>query len=218
MILAAGEGRRMRPLTREAPKALLEVGGVALIVRLIEALASGGFTEVVVNLFHRGDMIEGTLGRGDTFGVAIAYSRETRLLETGGGILNALPLLGEEPFLVVNADVYTDFDFSGVEQELAPASAGHLVMVENPPHRASGDFAISADGRLSMSGGKLTYAGISVLSPQLFEGVRPGRFPLRDVLIPAIRAGSLTGEHFRGMWIDVGTLGRLEEARRRRET
>lgn len=215
MILAAGEGQRMQPLTNERPKALLPVNGKPLIEHLIHALARDGFEDFVINLFYRGEMIERALGEGERFGVNIHYSRESELLETGGGILNALPALGQAPFVVVNADLYTDFEFAALRAWPRADTLGHLVMVDNPAHRASGDFAIDGSGLLSVDGSRLTYAGIGVLSPSLFEDVDSGSFPLRDLLIPAARAGRLTGEHYRGFWIDVGTPERYRRARER---
>ncbi|MEX2488873.1 MAG: nucleotidyltransferase family protein [Pseudomonadales bacterium] len=211
MILAAGEGQRMQPLTRDRPKALLPVNGRPLIQYLVESLAQAGFQELVINLFYRGEMIEKFLGEGERFEMHIRYIRETELLETGGGILNALPLLGSEPFAVINADLYTEFDFTTLKRP-APQSLGHLVMVDNPAHRTRGDFGIDKGGRLSMEGERLTYSGIGVLSPRLFETATKGRFPLRDLLIPAVAGGHLTGEHFREGWIDVGTPERYHEA------
>lgn len=213
MILAAGEGQRMQPLTNDRPKALLPVDGKPLIEHLIHALAREGFEDFVINLFYRGEMIERVLGEGERFGVNVCYSRESELLETGGGILNALPLLGQEPFVVVNADLYTDFKFATLRAWPRGDTLGHLVMVDNPAHRVGGDFAIDGSGLLSVEGDRLTYAGIGVLSPALFEDADSGSFPLRDLLIPAAHARRLTGEHFRGSWIDVGTPERYRQAR-----
>ncbi len=215
MILAAGEGRRMRPLTDASPKALLPIAGKPLIEHVIGALSAGGFRELVINIFHCGEMIKATLGAGERFDVDIVYSREPEPLETGGGIRKALPLLGEKPFLVVNADILTDFDFAGLSGRSLEGILGHLVLTNNPDHHRAGDFAIDARGNLSLEGARLTYAGIAVLSPALFENAPPGPFPLRDLFIPAVKAGCLTGEHFRGLWVDIGTPERYRKARER---
>lgn len=214
MILAAGEGRRMRPLTDEVPKALLPLDGRPMIERVVSQLVQAGIHELVVNLHHLGDKIERHLEDGHRLGARIRYVKETELLETGGGILNALALLGEAPFLVVSVDVLADFDFAHLKTKDLDDATGHLVMVDNPEHHPEGDFAIDAAGRLSLNGDRLTYSGISLLAPWLFAGTRPGRFPLRDLLIPAIAAGRLTGERFAGRWIDVGTPERYRQAQR----
>ncbi|MBD3646802.1 MAG: nucleotidyltransferase family protein [Pseudomonadales bacterium] len=214
MILAAGEGRRMRPLTDDVPKALLPLDGKPMIEWVIERLAGSGVLDLVINLHHHGDKIEQHLEDGRRLGVTIEYVKEPELLETGGGILNALSLLGDAPFLVVSADAFTDFNFTRLNGKPLDGALGHLVMVDNPPHHPAGDFAVDPSGRLSLQGERLTYAGISLLAPALFAGAAPGRFPLRDLLLPAIEAGKLAGEHFRGQWIDVGTPERYREAQR----
>ncbi len=215
IILAAGEGRRLHPLTQVTPKPLLQVGGKHLIERHIERLVAAGFTSVVINLFHLGHEIELALGDGRELGAEISYSKETQLLETGGGIARALGMLGQSDFIVVNGDIYTDFDFNCLNS-LAPGVLGHLVMVDNPVHHPEGDFAIDDEGLLKREGTCLTYAGISVLSPSLFFGCDTGPFPLRDLLVPSIASGKLSGEHYQGYWTDVGTLASFEELQAQR--
>ncbi|MFO1204564.1 MAG: nucleotidyltransferase family protein [Burkholderiales bacterium] len=216
MILAAGRGERMRPLTDTVPKPLLAVGGKSLIARHVENLAAAGIRDIVVNHAHLGSMIEEHLGDGSTFGVVLHYSREGIALETAGGIAMALPLLGDEPFVVVNGDVYCEFDFAALLLRVAGMrfsdSTAHLVLVDNPPHHSLGDFAL-VSGRLSNAGEhRLTYSGIGLYSPRLFAGITPGaKAPLGRLLRQAADAGTLTGEHFQGRWEDVGTPERLAE-------
>lgn len=208
MILAAGRGERMRPLTDHVPKPLLEVGGRALIEHQVAALARAGFSELVINLAWKGQLIRAHLGGGARWGVKIAYSDEGGSgLETGGGILRALPLLGDAPFLVVNADIYCDIDFASLH--LADEDLAHLVLVDNPPHHAEGDFSLG-NGRIVESGsGALTFSGIGVYRPALFRGCDAEAFPLAPVLRRAIAAGRVSGEHHRGVWEDIGTPERL---------
>lgn len=210
MLLAAGKGERMRPLTDATPKALLAVGGRPLVARLIDRLAAEGYTELVINHAHLGGMIEAALGDGSRFGVRIRYSPERVALETAGGIANALPLLGPEPFLVVNADVHADYPFARLRGALRDDAQAHLVLVDNPPHHASGDFALAA-GRVANQGtAMLTFSGIGVYRPELFDGIARGT---RSALAPLLRAaaarGRVTGEHYTGRWVDVGTPERL---------
>jgi MurNAc alpha-1-phosphate uridylyltransferase len=211
MILAAGRGERMRPLTDHTPKPLLPVAGRPLIVHHLQALRAAGIRELVINTGHLGERLPAALGDGRTWGVRIAWSPEPPdALETGGGIFQALPLLGPEPFLVVNGDVWTDYPFARLP--VAPAGLAHLVLVGNPPHHPQGDFTLTADGRLVESGGlTLTFSGISVLRPELFAGRAPGRFPLGPLLRRAIAAGLASGEHYAGKWWDIGTPQRLAE-------
>ncbi|MDS4022108.1 MAG: nucleotidyltransferase family protein [Candidatus Competibacter sp.] len=211
MILAAGRGERMRPLTDHTPKPLLPVAGRPLIVHHLEALRAAGIRELVINTGHLGERLPAALGDGGTWGMRIAWSREPPdALETGGGIFQALPLLGPEPFLVVNGDVWTDYPFARLP--VTPAGLAHLVLVGNPPHHPQGDFALAADGRLAESGGvRLTFSGISVLRPELFAGCAPGRFPLGPLLRRAIAAGRASGERHDGSWRDIGTPQRLAE-------
>lgn len=211
MILAAGRGERMRPLTDHTPKPLLKVGGRPLIVWHIEHLARAGIRELVVNHAHLGRMLEQALGDGAAWGVRIRYSPEGegRALETGGGIFRALPLLDGKPFLVINADVWCDLDLARLS--LPGGNLAHLVMVDNPVHHPRGDFHL-ADGRLSTDGEPcLTFSGIGVYSPALFADCRPGAFPLAPLLRAAMDRGRVSGEHHRGRWVDVGTPQRLSD-------
>lgn len=210
MILAAGRGERLRPLTDAVPKPLIDVGGKPLILHHIERLRRAGITELVINVSWLGDRIEAALGDGRRLGVRIRYSREPCApLETAGGIRQALPLLGRAPFLVVSADVFTDFDPATLAATEADALA-HLVLVDNPPHHAGGDFAL-ADGRVLARGARrLTYSGIGRFRAELFAGLAPGVRALRPVLEASIAAGRVTGEHHTGTWVDVGTPERLQ--------
>ncbi len=216
IVLAAGRGERMRPLTDETPKPLLEVGGKPLIGWHLERLAAAGIRDVVVNVAWLAGRIEAALGDGSSFGVRIVYSREPPgALDTGGGILRALPLLGPTPFWVVNGDVWTDYSFEALPRE--PEGLAHLVLVDNPAQHPSGDFALES-GRVQLQGEwTLTYAGVAAVRPALFDGARPGRFPLAPLYRRAAAAGRLTGEHYGGEWEDVGTPERLEALRARRK-
>jgi MurNAc alpha-1-phosphate uridylyltransferase len=213
MILAAGRGERMRPLTDHTPKPLLCAGGKPLIVWHLERLAAAGFREIVINHAHLGMQIEAALGDGAPWGVTIRYSPEPPgALETAGGIAQALPLLGPDPFLVVNGDIFCDWDFNRA-RAIAPAGA-HLVMAANPAHHHGGDFGL-ADGRLvyaAQAEQTLTYAGLGVFSPDFFASVPPGTaLKLRPLLDAAIAAGTVTGEQHHGIWVDIGTPERLAE-------
>ena len=211
-ILAAGRGERMRPLTDSTPKPLLMAGGKPLIVWHLERLAAAGFREVIINHAHLGERIEAALGDGSQWGLSIRYSPEPPgALETAGGIANALPLLGDQPFLVVNGDVYCDIDFGHFSG--STAAEAHLVMVANPAHHAGGDFSLDGERVVyANSEQTLTYAGIGVFSPSFFADVQPGKImKLRPLLDAAIAAGTLTGERFAGRWVDVGTPQRLAE-------
>lgn len=211
MVLAAGRGERMRPLTDAVPKPLLTVRGKALIAWHLEALARAGIREVVINLAWHGEQVRAALSDGRAFGLNIRYSDEGEVaLETGGGIFNALALLGDAPFLVVNGDVWTAYDFAGMR--LGEDADAHLVLVPNPPQHQRGDFTL-ADGRVgddsSPGAQRYTYSGIGVYRPQFFAGCTPGRFPLLPLLTRAIAAGRLRGELYRGEWHDIGTPERL---------
>jgi MurNAc alpha-1-phosphate uridylyltransferase len=210
MLLAAGKGERMRPLTDAMPKALLPAGGKPVVVRLLERLAAAGFSELVLNHAHLGWMIEAALGGGERFGVRIRYSHEPEALETAGGIANAMPLLGDAPFLGVNADLHTDFPFAQLRAALADDAVAHVVLVDNPPHHPGGDFAL-ADGCVANAGvPMLTFSGIGVYRPALFAGIARGtRAPLAPLLRDAAARGRVTGERFTGRWLDVGTPERL---------
>ena len=210
MILAAGRGERMRPLTDTIPKPLLTVADKPLIVWHIEALARAGFVDIVINHAWLGEQIPQALGDGSHWGVRLHYSAEGDLgLETGGGILNALPLLMDEVFLVINGDVFAQIDFSSLcamrflEHQLA-----HLVLVNNPAHHPKGDFTLHANGLVTPEP-QLTFSGISLLSATLFAGQQSGKFPLAPLLRQAMTQGKVTGERFSGRWIDVGTPERL---------
>ncbi|MHC6223655.1 N-acetylmuramate alpha-1-phosphate uridylyltransferase MurU [Pseudomonas sp. X10] len=214
MILAAGKGERMRPLTLHTPKPLVPVAGVPLIEYHLQALAQAGFTEVVINHAWLGQQIEGHLGDGSRWGLSIRYSAESEPLETGGGIFKALPLLGDSPFLLVNGDVWTDYDFSLLRAPLV--GLAHLVLVDNPDHHGRGDFRLE-EGKVSDtdgSGQTLTFSGISVLDPALFADCQPGAFKLAPLLRQAMAHGQVSGERYAGRWVDVGTLERLAEVER----
>jgi len=219
MILAAGRGERMRPLTDTLPKPLLKVGGHALIEYHLKNLAQAGFENIVINHAYLGAMIESVLGDGDRYGVNITYSPESEALETAGGIANALPLLSNEtqrlPFLVVNADIYCEIDYAlslNVLQTMRSDSdmLAHLVLVDNPEHHADGDFALD-NGLVCLTGNqKLTFSGIGIYQPEFFAEVQPG---LPSKLAPLLRAAmqdkKVSGEYFAGSWLDVGTPERL---------
>lgn len=211
MILAAGKGERMRPLTLTTPKPLVRAGGVPLIEYHLRALAAAGFTDIVINHAWLGQQIEDYLGDGSRYGVSIQYSAEGEPLETGGGIFRALPLLGDEAFVVVNGDIWTDYDFSVLHQPIN--GLAHLVLAGNPPHHPAGDFSLVGtqvrDGQPRAP--TLTYSGIAVLHPQLFDGCTAGAFKLAPLLRKAMADGQVTGEQLRGHWVDVGTHERLAE-------
>ena len=211
MVLAAGRGVRMRPLTDTTPKSLLAVGGKALIAWQLEKLARAGFTEVVINHAYLGNMLETALGDGSRFGLSISYSPEGEALETAGGIALALHLLGTEPFLVVNADIYSDYDFSALAGVDLRDGLAHLVLVDNPPQHPRGDFALDA-GRVRETGENLlTFSGIGVYAPRLFGGIPPrAKVPLAPLLRKAMAAERVSGEHYRGRWYDIGTAERLQ--------
>lgn len=212
MILAAGRGERLRPLTDTTPKPLLEVGGKPLIAHHADRLAAAGFEEVVVNVAWQGRKIVDFLGNGRAFGLAIRYSQEPPgALETAGGIVQALPMLGNSPFLVVSADVLTDYPFERL-RDADFTQPAHLVLVDNPPHHPKGDFALDGGQVRSGGGNRLTFSGIAVFDPCLFDALPPGRRALRPVLEQAIAAGRVGGEHYTGRWADIGTPRRLAEA------
>ena len=209
MLLAAGRGERLRPITDTVPKPLVEVAGKPLIVYHLEALARAGVRDVVINLSWLGDRIRAALGDGAAHGVRIAYSEEGPVaLETGGGIHRALPLLGPEPFLVVNSDVWTDMDFSRV-LTLEEGAHARLLLAPNPPHHPRGDFGLETDFVVERESDRFTYTGIGVYRPELFEGCPPGKFPLLPLLQRAIAARRLRGEVYRGEWLDIGSPDRL---------
>jgi len=210
MLLAAGRGERMRPLTDATPKALVLAGGTPLIERLIGQLAGEGYTDLVINHAHLGALIEAALGDGARFSVRIRYSPERDALETAGGIANALALLGPAPFLVVNADLHSDYPFARLRDALRDDAQAHLVLVDNPPHHPGGDFALVGDRVANEGAAPLTFSGIGVYRPELFGGIAPGtRAALAPVLRAAAARGRVTGERYTGRWVDVGTLERL---------
>jgi len=218
MILAAGRGERMRPLTDHTPKPLLPVAGKPLIVWHIERLARAGITNVVINHAHLGEQIETALGDGSPLGVTIHYSAEVSALETAGGIAYALPLLGEHPFAVINGDIWCDYDFAQLPQHAAALAASddsaHLILVNNPPQHPNGDFYLS-EQRLKTEGAatdKFTFSGIGLYKPALFSDIARGsKAPLAPILREQISQGKISGEHYAGNWIDVGTPQRLAE-------
>lgn len=223
MILAAGRGERMRPLTDHTPKPLLIAGGKPLIVWHIERLVRAGITEIIINHAHLGAQIEVALGDGSRFGAQIRYSPEATALETAGGIANALPLLGDEPFAVINGDIYCDYDFTHLPARAAAlqgyGNVAHLVLVNNPAQHPNGDFHLhngrilpTGDSRLTTNDSKLTFSGIGLYQPTLFADIACGtKAPLAPLLRAQIALGKVSGEHYCGRWVDVGTPLRLEE-------
>lgn len=213
MILAAGKGERMRPLTLTTPKPLLEAGGKPLIVHHLENLREAGFGQIVINHAWLGEQIESTLGNGDQFGLSIQYSREGEPLETAGGIVRALHALTESSsdwFLVINGDIWSDFDLSQLTPP--PDSDALLVLTDNPPHHPEGDFCLAPDGSLAEQGEqRLTFTGISLLHRRLFEGLDDQAGKLGPVLRQAISRGRVAGIHHTGKWVDVGTPERLQQ-------
>ncbi len=216
MILAAGRGERLRPLTDTLPKALVEVRGKPLIAWHLERLAADGFREIVINVAHLADLLVDALGDGARWGVNIAWSREVHALETAGGIANARGLLGSEPFLVVNADVYCDYAFAALRAKAGlEGLLGHLVMVPNPLFRPQGDFSLAQGKVGNLPAPRYTYSGIAVFDPRIVDGIAAGdKAPLAPLLREAAAAGLLGGELHAGLWNDVGTPGRLAELNR----
>lgn len=212
MILAAGRGERLRPLTDETPKSLVEVGGRSLLERHLDHVKAAGIETVVINLGWLGDRIVERVGSGRRFGLEVIYSQEgDNILETGGGIFKALPTLGDGPFVVINADIFTDMPVP--EVTLADDQLGHLVMVPSPEYRAGGDFDIEEGLIRNSSEQSLTFSGVAIYRPQLFDGCKPGRFPLAPLLRAAAAAGRLSGSLYEGQWADIGTPERLEALR-----
>lgn len=222
LIFAAGFGERMRPLTEHTPKPLLDVRGKPLIVHHLERLAGCGIRYVVINTSHLADQFPARLGDGARWGLRIRYAYEGGTpLETGGGMLHALPLVGDEPFLAINGDIHTDIDFSLLPAE--PDGLAHLVLVDNPTHHPQGDFGLLEGGRLGIETPRLTFAGIGVYRPELLHDWRqvignapgadckPPRFKLAPILKDAISRGDISGQYHDGSWTDVGTPGRLAE-------
>jgi N-acetyl-alpha-D-muramate 1-phosphate uridylyltransferase len=222
MVLAAGRGERMRPLTLDRPKPLLEVAGMPLVGHHLHALAMAGFRDVVVNVSWLGDQIRAALGDGSRYNVRVRYSDEgPEPLETGGGIFRALPLLGPGPFLVLNGDVWTDFPYAKLRESLRPADLAHLVLVANPDHNPHGDFVLRSGRVVEDEAGtdredqRLTFSGVGIYRPELFVGCADGPFKLAPLLRVAMRAGRVGGELHDGEWMDIGTPQRLEELDRR---
>jgi len=212
MILAAGRGERLRPLTDRMPKALAEAGGKTLIAWQLGRLAAAGFREVVINLAWLGERIEAHLGNGSAFGVSIAYSREPQPLESAGGIAYARVLLGSAPFALVNADVYCDFNLSALRARALEGDLAHLVLAPNPPHHAAGDFSLEAGKAGNAPAPRYTYTGIALVDPALVAPVHAGdKAQLAPLLRAAADAGRLSGELHRGLWRDAGTAERLAE-------
>ncbi|WP_261843789.1 N-acetylmuramate alpha-1-phosphate uridylyltransferase MurU [Aliamphritea ceti] len=216
MILAAGLGTRMRPLTLTTPKPLIKVAGKALVEYHIERLVKGGITELVINHAWLGEQLEATLGDGEPYGAEIVYSPESDALETGGGIFKALPLVSPagEDFAVINGDVFCDYPTESLQVAqsalLKSGSLAHLVMVDNPEHNPGGDFALTGGRIVEAESDRLTFSGISVLSPQLFAQCQPGKFALAPLLREAMSQRLVSGEHYTGYWRDIGTIERLQ--------
>jgi len=209
MILAAGRGERMQPLTNAMPKAMIRIGAKPLIQHHVERLVAAGFTEIVVNLAQFGDQVRDCLGDGRKFNAGILYSDEGETpLETGGGIYRALPLLAGAPFLVVNVDVWTDYPLMRLATN--PSGLAHLVLVANPPHRPEGDFALDGGAVKNDGAARYTYSGIGVFRAELFDGCRAGAFALAPLLRQAADRGKVSGEVHEGLWMDIGTPARLE--------
>lgn len=204
MILAAGRGKRMQPLSDNIPKPLLEVAGKPLLAHHLLALAKMGIREVVINLSHLAQQIQQVIGDGSAYNLQVHYSLEPDALETGGGIYQALPLLGANPFLVVSADIWTDFPFHNLPHELN-GNLAHLVLVDNPSYHSNGDFVLQNGKLLNEGMPKFTFANIGIYHPDLFKDCHPGTFPLVNLLRPAITQDKVTGEHYQGEWVNVGT-------------
>ncbi len=216
MILAAGRGERLRPLTDETPKPLIKVAGKSLIEYHLNNLAKAGFKEVIINTAWLADKIHTELGDGSNYGVSIHYSDEGEALETAGGIIKALPVLGEEPFLVVNGDIYTDFNFSSIKP-LQTETQAHLILVDNPEHHTNGDFAISDDNLCNQGEVKYTFSGIGLYSPKFFSESAKGIIPLAPMLRKKADEKLITAQHYSGFWTDVGTIERLQVVKNKLE-
>jgi len=209
MILAAGRGSRMRPLTDTTPKPLLEIQGKPLIQYQLEALKKAGIKDVVINIAHLKEQFYERLGSGKQFGINIEYSpEEPGGLETGGGIINALPLLGEDPFIVISGDLFTDYPFEQLPNSIE--TLAHIVLVDNPPHNPEGDFCLDNDLVYIGDTNKLNFAGISLYHPKLFESHTPGFYPLGPILKEAINKGEVSGEYYGGKWLNIGEIEQLK--------
>jgi len=208
MILAAGKGSRLQPLTNTTPKPLLTVGADPLIAHQLRWLKAAGISDVVINLHHLGEQIEAFCADGGTLGLHIRYSHEDTLLETGGGIVNALPLLGTEPFMILNGDIYTDFPLTSLPTNLPDWADLHLVLTPTPAFREHGDFDFS-DGRISARGEGYVYCGIALLRPQLFSGRKIERFSLQQTFFQAVQDGKASAQVWNGYWTDIGSHDQL---------
>lgn len=218
MILAAGRGNRLRPLTDTTPKPLIEVGGRSLLDHHLAALAAAGFTEVVINLAWLGERIQAAIGDGGHHGLRIHYSDEgSQALETAGGIVRALPLLGDAPFAVINGDIWTDYPRARLHPP-EPGDLARLVLIDNPPHNPDGDFALAGDRIRADGSARLTFAGIGVYTPELFRDLADGVAALAPILRAAAQAGRVAGERYTGRWHDVGTVERLAALRAEHDT
>ncbi len=212
MILAAGRGERMRPLTNNTPKPLLKARGKYLIQYHIEALATAGFKELVINHAYLGNQIESTIGNGERFGVTITYSPEGEPLGTAGGIKRALPLLGLDPYVVINGDIWSDFPRSTLKVQLPKNILAHLVLVANPKHNPAGDFTLqNTKVANNGTGQRLTFSGIGIYHPSLFIDAPTDTFSLAPLLRKSCDRGQITGQYYAGRWLDVGTPQRLQE-------
>jgi N-acetyl-alpha-D-muramate 1-phosphate uridylyltransferase len=220
MILSAGRGERLRPLTDDTPKPLLKAGKYRLIEYLIQSLVKAGFHDIVINTAHLAEQFPQTLGNGQQFGANISYSPEPEAgLETADGIINALPLLGDEPFLIVNGDIWTDFPFEQLNSfSLSTASLAHLILVNNPEHNLQGDFSLRS-GKINQSDKiRYTYSGIGIYHPKLFLDFQVQRLALRPILLEAIEQQQLSGQLYQGTWSDIGTIERLQQLNDRLES
>lgn len=213
MILSAGRGERLRPLTEHTPKPLLKAGKHRLIEYLIQSLVKAGINDIVINTAHLAEQFQETLGNGQQFGANIRYSPEPEAgLETAGGIINALPLLGDEAFLIVNGDIWTDFPFEQLNSfSLSTDNLAHLILVNNPEHNLKGDFSLST-GKVNQSDKvRYTYSGIGIYHPKLFSGFEVQRLALKPILLEAIEQQQLSGQLYEGVWSDIGTIERLQQ-------
>lgn len=210
MLLAAGRGQRLRPLTDHTPKPLLKVGSEALIVHHIKNLAQANIKDIVINLSHLGEKLADDLQDGSKWGVNIQYSKEDPILETGGGIKKALPLLGNDPFLVISADIFTDYPFEKLKHKVFKGLA-HLVLVDNPPHHPMGDYALEQGYIAKTQGPFFNYGGIGIVHPQLFSESPEGAFPVAKLFELHIPNKRITGEYYSGIWYNIGTMDQLKE-------
>jgi MurNAc alpha-1-phosphate uridylyltransferase len=208
MILAAGRGERMGELTSATPKPLLRILDTYLIEYTLANLVRAGIRDIVINISYQAEQIKTILGDGKRYGVNILYSEEEKRLETGGGIFQALPLLGNDPFLVVSSDIITDYDLTKLPRQ--PTGLAHLVLVDNPSFHPHGDFGLEDECITMQAKPKLTFGNIGLYRPELFAACQPGHFPLKQLLFPAIAAAKVTGEYYRGIWYNIGTPQELE--------